>query len=292
MARDHVLVFAPHPDDETLGCAGVIQQASMHLDGATVVIVTDGENHPGQACKYFDLQPEELRSEHFIELGGLHRQEVSIAMSILGLSLRSLIMLSFPSDHLVDMYNAPETIVVSRATGLDHSTDHPFGAIVQGSRPFTGNELLHTTRIIIEATSPSVIYVPHRADACWDHQILTEFVVRAARECDWLGPMRQYLVHSGAISPLGNRYKQLWPNPPWPAERCTPNGRFECLQTVEGRYPLGVKWPPDIRLPVPDPIAKRDAIESYRTARALDRKDFLLSFVKADEVFWELDTTA
>lgn len=42
LGRGPVLVFAPHPDDETLGCGGAIMRHLEYGDAVTVVIVTDG----------------------------------------------------------------------------------------------------------------------------------------------------------------------------------------------------------------------------------------------------------
>jgi LmbE family N-acetylglucosaminyl deacetylase len=53
-----ILIFAPHPDDESLACAGVIARAaSADPDGVRVVILTDGEGHL-QACAYYHCRQE------------------------------------------------------------------------------------------------------------------------------------------------------------------------------------------------------------------------------------------
>lgn len=45
---DHILIIAPHPDDEVLGCGGLIQQAITHGKKVTVVILSDGAaSHDG-----------------------------------------------------------------------------------------------------------------------------------------------------------------------------------------------------------------------------------------------------
>ena len=46
LGRGPVLVFAPHPDDETLGCAGAIMRHLEAGDAVTVVMVTDGAFGP------------------------------------------------------------------------------------------------------------------------------------------------------------------------------------------------------------------------------------------------------
>ena len=45
-SRDRVLFFAPHPDDEALGCAGLIQHAVAAGAQVRVIFQTDGDNNP------------------------------------------------------------------------------------------------------------------------------------------------------------------------------------------------------------------------------------------------------
>ena len=43
--EDRVLVLAPHPDDETIGCAGVIMHALKSGAKVKVVYLTNGDNN-------------------------------------------------------------------------------------------------------------------------------------------------------------------------------------------------------------------------------------------------------
>lgn len=62
MTEDHrVLIFAPHPDDESLACAGVMARSARHVpDHVGVVILTNGEAHL-QACAYYHCHREAIR---------------------------------------------------------------------------------------------------------------------------------------------------------------------------------------------------------------------------------------
>lgn len=44
--RDRVLVFAPHPDDESIACGGLLQAARAAGAAVRVVVLTDGDNNP------------------------------------------------------------------------------------------------------------------------------------------------------------------------------------------------------------------------------------------------------
>ncbi|MCQ8278282.1 PIG-L family deacetylase [Acetobacteraceae bacterium KSS8] len=77
-----VLILAPHPDDESLGCGGIIAALCAAGRPPVVVVLTDGAgSHPSSPS----WPPERLRA--------VRAQEVAQAVSLLGL----------PQDHLVLM---------------------------------------------------------------------------------------------------------------------------------------------------------------------------------------------
>jgi LmbE family N-acetylglucosaminyl deacetylase len=99
-----VMIIAPHPDDETLGCGGMIAELCAKGRPPIVVIATDGSgSHPGSRA----YPPERLRV--------LRAAEVARAVSILGLpegNLHFLGMLdgAMPRDgrefkHAVEVLN-------------------------------------------------------------------------------------------------------------------------------------------------------------------------------------------
>jgi LmbE family N-acetylglucosaminyl deacetylase len=62
-----LLVMAPHPDDESLGCGGVIAEARARGDAVHVVVVTDGTaSHPNSktfsAARLLAVREEETRA--------------------------------------------------------------------------------------------------------------------------------------------------------------------------------------------------------------------------------------
>jgi LmbE family N-acetylglucosaminyl deacetylase len=91
------VVLAPHPDDESLGCGGLI--ASSVADGRppSVLILTDGTgSHPNSA----EYPPDRLRA--------LRRQEAITAVTALGL----------PSDH-IHFIDQKDTAAPTGGSGFD-----------------------------------------------------------------------------------------------------------------------------------------------------------------------------
>lgn len=84
-----VLVIAPHPDDETLGCGGLIQLARHAGHPVHCLFLTRGEaSHPGHP----QLTP--------TELSRLRSAEAQTAAASLGLTPEKLTFLSLPDGQL------------------------------------------------------------------------------------------------------------------------------------------------------------------------------------------------
>jgi len=118
--RGSVLVLAPHPDDETLACGGVISLHADQGDQVTVIVVTDGAagdpagRYPG--VDYVSLRQGESRR----------------AAEILGVS--SLLFWGYPdgrlveatdlSDRLVDAIRTIRAVTLYHPSALEVHPDH------------------------------------------------------------------------------------------------------------------------------------------------------------------------
>ena len=86
-----ILVIAPHPDDETLGCGGLIASAKDAGRAVLVVVLTDGAaSHTGSLS---------YPAEH---MAALRADELRCAGAQLGLSDSDLASLSLPDGRLAD----------------------------------------------------------------------------------------------------------------------------------------------------------------------------------------------
>ena len=83
----NAIVFAPHPDDETLGCGGTIVRKLKHGAVITVVYMTDG------SASHARLMPAD-------ELARLRQTEAQAAANTLGLDPEQLHFLNVPDGHL------------------------------------------------------------------------------------------------------------------------------------------------------------------------------------------------
>jgi LmbE family N-acetylglucosaminyl deacetylase len=89
LGDERPLILAPHPDDESLGCGGLIAACCQRGRPPFVVILTDGAaSHPGS----MEYPPDRLRA--------LRAQEARRAVAALGLAPDSLAFFSYPDAAL------------------------------------------------------------------------------------------------------------------------------------------------------------------------------------------------
>jgi LmbE family N-acetylglucosaminyl deacetylase len=83
------LIFAPHEDDETLGCGGTIRRKKERGAIVKIIFMTDGSaSHP--------------RLMTSSDLSQRRRQEAISAASILGIPSHDVIFLDYPDGNLMD----------------------------------------------------------------------------------------------------------------------------------------------------------------------------------------------
>ncbi|MFZ2640275.1 MAG: PIG-L family deacetylase, partial [Verrucomicrobiia bacterium] len=103
--EDRVLILAPHPDDEIIGCAGVILHALKSGAAVKVVYLTNGDNNIYSILfsnpLLFPLRLVTITEGAFISLGRHRQEEATKAMAILGVKKEDLIFLGYP-DHGTD----------------------------------------------------------------------------------------------------------------------------------------------------------------------------------------------
>ena len=90
MNRQRILVFAPHPDDEVLGCGGTI---AKHMERDNTVYVTFLTN--GEMSGSFN-NPEQMAQ--------IRKKEACGAAKILGVQLKNVTFFEFP-DGQISPYN-------------------------------------------------------------------------------------------------------------------------------------------------------------------------------------------
>jgi LmbE family N-acetylglucosaminyl deacetylase len=113
------LVFAPHPDDESIGAGGLLAYVAARDAEVRVVFLTSGENNPWPqraACRRWRITDRDR-----LDWGRTRRSEARHALVELGIAPQNATFLGFPDDGLARL---DERALVD-----------PIGAIIAEFRP-------------------------------------------------------------------------------------------------------------------------------------------------------------
>ena len=274
-----ILIFAPHPDDETLGCDAAIMRAVRSGLRVRVVFLTNGDGWPDAAAMRSQKNIKALAADDFLELARARQKYTVDAARVLGLAEDSLVYLGYPDAGLAQMpIAAGDTPYRSPFTGKDRTYGPVFldyhSRMHQNPAPYLRTAALGDITELLQAERPSQIYVTDgAADTHKDHRAAFDLVRAAAAAVDFSCDLYTYVNHAGDEWPW-----PVGPNPVAPFEAHAVNGK---------RVPDNIVWPPDERRPVTheEAAAKLKAIHAYPLEIRLE-KPYFESFVKSEEVFW------
>jgi len=268
-----LLVFAPHPDDETLGAAGLMRQARLRNDDVRVVIITNGDGFRISAASEFHELT--VPPKDFVRYGYLRQGEARTALGVLGIPADHIYFLGYPDRGLMPMWInhwASNVPVASAYTLENHS---PYTDAATPNAAYCGSALLADIKRQMLAEQPTDIYVTHPNDDHPDHAAASVFVRTAlqqlkASNIPWAqtAHLHYYLVHRGD-----------WPTPQGLHENAAllPPGPMASLDTHWTALPLSLR----------DTQKKYAAIKRYRSQVEASGR-FLFSFARRNELFGTL----
>lgn len=191
--KDSVLIVSPHPDDESLCCAGLIQRALAEGARVSVVWVTGGDA--------FELDARLVEKRLRPGLAGLRKLgetrvgEAMAAADRLGIPAADRYVLGYPDRGIqrlmLDHFFVP---LRSRYTG---QSSVAFANAVSPGAPYEGRALDADLRKVIDRTSPTHVFVPSPLDAHPDHSASGEFVMRILGERNQLDRIYYWIIHGG-----------------------------------------------------------------------------------------------
>ncbi|MCX8053366.1 MAG: PIG-L family deacetylase [Armatimonadetes bacterium] len=271
---DRIIVFAPHCDDETLGCGGLLAAARQKGARVRVVIVTNGDGFRIGAARTFNTI--RVTPSMCIKYANRRQRETLSALRTLGVSASSVTFLGYPDRGINALWNdyfSSERLYLSHATATNRS---PYSNSYTPQAPYCGESLIADIQRLIRAENPTDVYLPHPSDNHSDHYATYCFVTAAIAQLESddgdTGQIRMhtYLVHRGD----------------WPVPRGDhlnePLAPPHALAKGDTRW-YSFKLSEDIAK------AKRQAIRCYKTQTAVE-KGFLISFARKNELFGNLPT--
>jgi len=278
---ESIVIFAPHPDDEVIGCAGIIMQALARGARVKVVDITSGDGFDAAAAGLTHKKVDEVGPDDFFALSRLRQTQSRNAREILGGKADDLIVLGYPDGDLGNLYDSTDEKVVRQQFTKKNETyaliQKDYHSSAHGEPgPYQRRSVLGDLVELLTALQPTEIYVTDETDGHVDHRAAFWFVRDAAQQVGYKGAIYTYLVHG----------LPAWPFP----SGVTPNRPFQSRKVDGEVAPRGLPWPPPRRVPLTPEQAQRK-LRSIRAhnitvAGMPDHQKEMESFVKSEEVFW------
>lgn len=196
-AHDRLLIIAPHPDDEVLGCGGLIATANALQIPVKVVYLTAGDGFTAAAALTTRSTPD---ARDCLQLGQLRIQESRQALKALGLNSESVVVLGYPDRGLLAMALRPNRVYRSPAT---QATTVPYTDTLTPGAPYTAPALIADLRRVIAEFQPTRVFTTHPLDDHEDHTAAALFACEAIEQAHSAGELAQkpalyyYIVHRG-----------------------------------------------------------------------------------------------
>lgn len=272
-----IMIIVPHQDDELLLTAGIIKQAVLSHVPVHVVMATNGD----YGCSDYTV-------------GRMRLNETIEGLKVLGLSSKHVTFLGYADtgmpesdSFLAHLYNMSEDEVLpshcSRTTyGLVKKQDFHYEKYGEHCN-YTRRNFRNDLQDVIAEMKPLNIFTTSEYDTHGDHSGLYKFVVEILHSLNQESTYTPNL-YSGIVHSLAGDEK-------WPLKEVL-NKPFSCPNDFELTSKL--KWDKRIIFSIPKEMIKNGINEKYKalskhkTALKPDAVDFLYSFVKSDEVFWQI----
>ncbi|HTS17012.1 MAG TPA: PIG-L deacetylase family protein [Verrucomicrobiae bacterium] len=268
---DRIMVLAPHPDDESIGCGGVIQQAVAMKLPVRIVWLTYGDNNEWSFIlyrKHIVMLPEAVR-----KMGEVRHHEAVAAANILGVESNQLAFLGYPDFGTLTIWYRHWADRPAFESMLTRVSKVPYDDAYRPGAPYKGEDIVRDLEANFREFSPTKVFVSHPADHNVDHQALYLFTRIALwnLESQIHPDIYPYLVHF-----------IHWP---------VPRG----LLTTRSMFPPAylshvVDWG-IVPLSEPQIHVKAAALRAHRSQMDVS-KNYLLSFVRANELFGDFPSVA
>jgi LmbE family N-acetylglucosaminyl deacetylase len=266
--KTRLMVFAPHPDDETLGTGGLIQRVLRSGGKVKVVFMTNGDGYPeGVEMEDRISHP---TAKDYRAYGDERRKEALKALAVLGVKERDGVFLGFPDGglcYLLWKFLSDPQVYTSPFTLENHP---PAAEMIIPHTYYNGHDLKKEIVRVLADFRPDLLATTPPEDQHPDHCATYYFVREAMASLEKRDPtikpkMLTYLIHFGQ----------------WPVGQGSGTGSR--LNPPEG-FPGGIADLISFPLQARETETKRTAILRYHT-QMLVMGRFLLSFARANELY-------
>lgn len=261
-ADDIVLVVAPHPDDESLCCGGLIHTARGIGARVAIVWITNGD-----AFKWDAMVVEKKirpRAGAYLDLARQRDAEARRAAGLLGVGADSMMFLGYPDRGVLPLlldYYQPDTPWRSKFTGANAVV---YEDAVHPGAPYRGENLVRDFNSVLDRVKPTLVLAPSPQDTHPDHRGAGLLAWRTMAARGEQARVHYWIVHGG----------RGWPDP---------RGYHPDLEQTVAPRGLGMQWE-SFPLESDAIEAKRLAVSAHQSQMKVMRR-VMLSYVRSDEIY-------
>jgi LmbE family N-acetylglucosaminyl deacetylase len=205
LPHDVLLIVAPHPDDESLCCGGIIHAARDVGARVAIVWVTNGDGFRWDAMVVEKrIRP---RAGAYKDLAQRRGREARAAAGVLGVESDYLFFLGYPDRGILALlldYYYPLTPWRSKFTG-QHAV--AYEDAVNPGADYDGDNLERDFHTVLEKVRPTLVLAPSPQDTHPDHRGAGILAWRAMSKRKELDNIRYWIVHGGRGWPKPRAYR-------------------------------------------------------------------------------------
>lgn len=272
---ERLLVVAPHPDDETLGCGGLVQVVLARGGEVRILTLTAGDGYV-EAVRH-EMAALSPRPDEYEDYGALRLGELANAVRVLGHGEARVDDLGLPDGGLRTLLREHWTRENPARSATTGAAAPPYDQVLDPEVRYDGADAVKAIRRVIDGLRPTLVAIPDPADAHPDHAASGLLALLA------LDARARAPAHDAGPTPKVLAYLVHWPA--WP-DAVAP-GRPEAGYPELRRPPtLPDRGLPAVLLPLTPEQSRRKllALEEHATQqRAMS--GFLALFVRSSEPY-------
>ena len=263
-----LMIFSPHPDDESLGAGGLIQRVLKAGGRVKVVFMTSGDGFPEGVEK--DHHISIPTAKDYRRYGEERRLEALSAVTTLGLKEHDVVFLGFPDGGLSYLRLQFRLRPKPYMSPFTRKIRPPSFEIIVPSTDYCGADLRREIERVIADFRPNLVATTPPEDQHPDHRSTYYFVKGVLADWNKKHPklkvkLLTFLIH-------------FWQ---WPIAQGA--GAWSRLDPPDGFPDKGKEWI-SFQLTPEEVNTKRKAILEYHT-QMLVMGRFLLGFARSNEMF-------
>ncbi len=264
-----LMVVSPHPDDETLGAGGLIQQV-LGIGGAVkVVFMTSGDGYPeGVEMEEHIAHP---TAQDFREYGVERQEEAVRVLETLGMKEKDVIFLGFPDGGLCSILSKyPSDDGPDYKSPFTLEDRPPPPDVILPNTEYNAEDLEKAIHQEMTDFRPTLLVTTHSRDQHPDHHSTYFFVKETLKALEkqkpsWKPQLLTFLIHFGQ----------------WPLDGG--GGTGSRLYPPQGFPEKDIEWS-SFPLSPEEVDTKRRALLQYHTQMLIMGR-YLLSFARGNELF-------